>query len=258
MSSALRVVSVDKGYDPRGFTLAAFGGAGPVHALELAVALNIPELLVPQYPGIHSAVGLLAADNQHDFRRSYVAPVDGADLGYIGKIYKELEKEGSDQLAKERIPKNSQEISRFVEIRYIGQAHEVNLPAPMGEITKQVIKEIKEKFHKAHFQLYNHSSPEEPTMFVTLAVKAIGHTPKPTFQRFEKVNGKPTAKEVRPVYFVESKRYVETPVYERKGLLADHKIIGPAVIEQMDSTTLVLPGYEVTVDDIGSLIICKK
>jgi N-methylhydantoinase A len=95
-------------------------------------------------------------------------------------------------------------------------------------------------------------------MFVTLAVKAIGHTPKPTFQRFEKANGKPTAKEVRPVYFVESKSYVETPVYERKGLLADHKIIGPAVIEQMDSTTLVLPGYEATVDDIGSLIICKK
>ncbi|MBL7176785.1 MAG: hydantoinase/oxoprolinase family protein [Desulfobacteraceae bacterium] len=258
MSSALRVVSVDKSYDPREFTLVAFGGAGPVHSIDLADSLNIPELLIPRYPGIHSAVGLLVADNQHDFRRSYVAPLDGADLGYIEEIYRELEKEGKERMTKEGIPEEKQEIRRFAEIRYIGQAHEVNLPVQEGEITKSVLDDIKEKFHEAHFNLYSHSSPDAPTMFVTLAVKAIGRTPTPTFQHIEKGTGKPNSIEMRPVYFGEYKKYVDTPVYSRKELLASQKIEGPAIIEQMDSTTLILPNHEATVDHVGSLTIHKS
>lgn len=258
MSSALRVVSVDKGYDPREFTLAAFGGAGPVHSLALADALNIPEILVPLYPGIHSAVGLLAADNEHDFRRSYLAPVDATDLAYINRIYDELETEGRELLASEGIADANQEIRRFAEIRYIGQAHEVNLPVAPGEITTELLNEVKEKFHQAHFELYSHSSPEAPTMFVTLAVKAIGRTPKPEFSAIEKGSGKAAVKEKRPVYFGEFRKYVETPVYDRNDLLATQVIAGPAIIEQMDSVSVVLPEHKVTVDDLGSLIIKKN
>jgi N-methylhydantoinase A len=258
MFSALRVVSVDKGYDPREFTLAVFGGAGPVHALALADALNIPEVLVPLYPGIHSAVGLLVADNEHDFRRSYLAPVDGAELAYVQRIYDELEKQGQDQLTREGIGEDSQEIQRFAEVRYIGQAHEVNLPVPPGKITKTVLKEIKDLFHQAHFQLYSHSSPEAPSMFVTLAVKAIGRTPKPAFQRIGKGSSRALPTDKRPVYFGEYRKYMETPIYDRKNLLASHIINGPAIIEQMDSTTVVLPNHEAIVDDVGSLIIRKK
>ena len=258
MSSALRVVSVDKGYDPREFTLAAFGGAGPVHSLALADALNIPEILVPLYPGIHSAVGLLAADNEHDFRRSYLAPVDAADLAYINRIYDELETEGRELLASEGIADANQEIRRFAEIRYIGQAHEVNLPVAPGEITTELLNEVKEKFHQAHFELYSHSSAEAPTMFVTLAVKAIGRTPKPEFSAIEKGSGDAAAKEKRPVYFGEFRKYVETPVYDRNDLLATQVIAGPAIIEQMDSVSVVLPEHKVTVDGLGSLIIRKN
>jgi len=258
MSSALRVVSVDKGYDPREFTLAAFGGAGPVHALALADALNIPEVLVPLYPGIHSAVGLLVADNQHDFRRSYLAPIGQVDLGYLEKIYTELESEGRSQLTQEGIAKANQEIQRFVEIRYIGQAHEVNLPVPSGKITQETLQEIKKRFHKAHFQLFSHSSPEAPTMFVTLAVKAIGRTPNPVFKRIKKGAGKPKPVGKRRVYFGEYRKFIDTPVYDRKDLLALHGIKGPAIIEQMDSTTVVLPSHKATVDPVGSLIIRRK
>ncbi|MFH1950363.1 MAG: hydantoinase/oxoprolinase family protein [Pseudomonadota bacterium] len=258
MASALRVVSVDKGYDPREFTLAAFGGAGPVHALALAEALNLPELLVPRYPGIHSAVGLLAANNEHDFRRSYLAPVEGADLGYLEKIYGELEEEGRALLSREGIPEKNQEILRFVEMRYIGQAHEVNLPVPSGKIDQKVLEGVKERFYQVHFQLFSHSSPEAPTMFVTLAVKAIGRTPKPAFHQIEKGTGEPSPVGKRPVYFGEYRKYVETPVFQRKNLLSSHVIKGPAVVEQMDSTTVILPDHQAVVDDVGSLIIRKK
>ena len=258
MSSALRVVSVDKGYDPREFTLAAFGGAGPVHSLSLADALNIPEILVPLYPGIHSAVGLLAADNEHDFRRSYLAPVNATDLTYINRIYDELENEGRELLIQEGISGADQEIKRFAEIRYIGQAHEVNLPVAAGEVTAATLADVKEKFHQAHFQLYSHSSPEAPTMFVTLAVKAIGHTPKPAFSTIAKGSGEAGVRGKRPVFFGKFGKYVETPVYDRNDLLAGQSVRGPAVIEQMDSGTVILPEYEVTVDDVGSLIIRKN
>jgi N-methylhydantoinase A len=258
MSSALRVVSVDKGYDPREFTLAAFGGAGPVHSLALADALNIPELLVPRYPGIHSAVGLLAADNEHDFRRSYLAPVDEADLTYVQRIYDELEKEGRALLTREGIAEENREIQRFVEVRYIGQAHEVNLPIAPGDIDKNLVADIKERFHEAHFQLYSHSSPEAPTMIVTLAVKAVGRTPRPAFQRIGEGSGEVSPTDRRPLYFGEYRKYVETPVYERRDLFSSHTVNGPAVIEQMDSTTLVLPDHQAVVDDVGSLIIRRK
>jgi N-methylhydantoinase A len=258
MFSALRVVSVDKGYDPREFTLAAFGGAGPVHSLALADALNIPEILVPLYPGIHSAVGLLAADNEHDFRRSYLAPVDATDLAYINRIYEELETEGRELLTNEGIADANQEINRLAEIRYIGQAHEVNLPVASGEITTEILNEVKEKFHQAHFQLYSHASPEAPTMFVTLAIKAIGRTPKPAFSTIEKGSGAAAAKGTRPVYFGEFRKYVKTPVYDRNDLLASQVITGPGIIEQMDSVSVVLPEYEVIVDNLGSLIIRKN
>jgi N-methylhydantoinase A len=257
MSSALRVVSVDKGYDPREFTLAAFGGAGPVHAVALADALNIPEVLVPLYPGIHSAVGLLAADNQHDFRRSYLAPLDQADLTYVEKIYLELEEQGRVQLAREGIAEGNQEIQRFAEIRYIGQAHEVNLEVPSGKITESVLHNITSRFHQAHFQLYSHSSPKAPTMFVTLAVKAIGRTPKPAFQRIKEGSDEVLPSDRRPVYFGEYRTYSETPIYDREDLLASSVINGPGVIEQMDSTTVVLPGHIAVVDHVGSLMIKK-
>ena len=258
MSSALRVVSVDKGYDPREFTLAAFGGAGPVHSLALADALNIPEVLVPLYPGIHSAVGLLVADNQHDFRRSYLAPIDQADLGYLEKVYAELEAEGRAQLTQEGIAKNDQEIQRFAEIRYIGQAHEVNLPVPSGKITKTTLEQIRKRFHEAHFQLFSHSSPQAPTMLVTLAIKAIGRTPKPVFKRLRKGSGKPAPVGKRRVYFGEYRKYIDTSVYDRKNLLASQVINGPAIIEQMDSTTVVLPGHKAAVDNVGSLVIRRR
>jgi N-methylhydantoinase A len=258
MSSALRVVSVDKGYDPREFTLAAFGGAGPVHSLALADALNIPELLVPHYPGIHSAVGLLAADNEHDFRRSYLVPVDEADLTYVQRIYDELEKEGRALLTREGIAEENREIQRFVEVRYIGQAHEVNLPIAPGDIDKNLVADIKERFHEAHFKLYSHSSPEAPTMIVTLAVKAVGRTPRPAFQRIGEGSGEVSPTDRRPVYFGEYRKYAETPVYERRDLFSSHTVNGPAVIEQMDSTTLVLPDHQAVVDDVGSLIIRRK
>jgi N-methylhydantoinase A len=258
MFSALRVVSVDKGYDPREFTLAAFGGAGPAHSLSLADALNIPEVLVPLYPGIHSAVGLLVADNEHDFRRSYLAPVDAADLGYINRIYDELEKEGRSLLSREGITEADQEINRFVEIRYIGQAHEVNLPVSAGEVTVAVLDDVKARFHAAHYQLYSHSSPESPTMFVTLAVKAVGHTPTPTFPTIERGSGEAAPASKRPVYFGEDRKYVDTPVFRRERLRATQTIKGPAIIEQMDSVTVVLPRHEVVVDEVGSLIIRRK
>lgn len=257
MASAMRVVSVEKGHDPRAFTLAIFGGGGPVHGAALADALDIPEVLVPRYPGIHSAAGLIAADNRHDFRRSYLAPVAQADLTYIQEIFDGLAAEGRAQLDREGIAVADQEVQRLAELRYMGQAHEVTLAVPDGPITNAVVAATRARFDEMHKALYNHASPEAPAMFVTLAVRAVGRTPNPTFKRLAAGTDAPVPVATRRVCFGPDDKFPDTPIYDRERLLAGQRIAGPAIVEQMDSTTLIPPGTTAEVDEIGSLILRK-
>lgn len=257
MAAAVRVVSVDRGYDPRDFWLAGFGGAGPVHAAAIADALDMKGTLIPLYPGIHSAVGLLAADIQHDLRRSYLAPTATADLEQVERVYQELEAEGCRQLAEDGITAADQVLVRLAEVRYIGQAHEVSVEVPPGALTPAAVEAIHQRFHQLHLEMFGHSSPGEPTMFVTLAVRAIGKTPKPSFPEVEEGHGQPVPVGVRRAYFGPVAGMVETPVYDRNACKAGHQFAGPALIEQMDSTTVVPPGFRVRVDRRGNLFLIR-
>lgn len=258
MAAAMRVVSVDRGYDPRDFYLAAFGGAGPLHAVALAEALDMKGVVVPLYPGIHSATGLLSADIQHDFRRSYLAPTGTADLAMVEEIYTQLEAEGRAQLEREGLALSDQHLQRLAEIRYIGQAHEVSVEMPSGSITTEVVAALKARFHQLHREMFAHASEGAPTMFVTLAVRAVGRTTKPEFTPIDEGGAEPPAPaSCRQAYFATQGRMESTPVWKRSQLKAGNQIVGPAIIEQMDTTTVVPPGYRVQVDRLGTLIITR-
>lgn len=259
MAAAIRVVSVDRGHDPRDFFLAAFGGAGPVHAVALAEALDMKGVLVPLYPGIHSATGLLAADVQHDLRRSYLVPTGSADLAAVEELYRQLEAEGLQQLEREGVPEADRGLERLADMRYIGQAHEVSVSVPEGPVTSETLAALNERFHQLHKEMFGHASPEAPTMFVTLGVRAVGRTVKPEFTPIEEGSSTPPAPSGRrQAYWAGRTGMESTNVYQREQLKANNRITGPAIIEQMDTTTVVPPGYQAVVDRLGTLIITKQ
>ncbi|MEW5920252.1 MAG: hydantoinase/oxoprolinase family protein [Bacillota bacterium] len=257
MSKGISVNSVEKGSDVREFTLVAFGGAGPLHAVELAVELEMQAVVVPPICGGFSAVGLLVSDVRYDFVQTMIRSSDDIDLGQLNEIYKELEQKGIAQLTAERFNLQDMELVWSVDLRYEGQSYELNVPVDRGEnLGKKDVEKIIERFHALHEKLYAYSSQEEEVQFVNLRVTAIGKTPPVEFKT-ESLTGKNGAeglKGSRPVYF-EGHGFIDTPIYERDRLLSGSRFTGPAVVEETISSTLVTPGASCYVDEFGNLIL---
>ncbi|MFQ5828850.1 MAG: hydantoinase/oxoprolinase family protein [Candidatus Methylomirabilia bacterium] len=254
MERALRVSSAERGYDPREFALVAFGGAGPVHAAALAREVRFPWVLVPETPGVFSALGLLVADVRHDLVRSYVARADQVAPGTLASLYAELDATGSDALRDDRIEPERWVLQRTADLRYVGQAYEVNVPVPAGSLEAAAVSEVIRRFHAEHQRLYAHSAPADPVEFVSLRMAAIGPVVPPTLrQRSAGHAAAPTAH--RPVYFDEADGFVDCPIYDRSSLWPEVTLAGPTIVEQMDSTTVVHPGQVATMDGWGNLVI---
>jgi N-methylhydantoinase A len=250
MAEALRIVSIERGHDPRGFALIAFGGAGPVHAAALAEALNIPEVIVPPAPGAFSALGLVASDIRRDYARTLYKELDGLDPAAVVSVFAAMAEQGEAMLAQAGVPPERRSLTREADVRYRRQAYELTVPIPDGPITAATLAAIAASFHARHAQTYGHANPAEPVQLVTLRATAIGRLPGLVLaQHGDAAQGRLSHRDV----WFGGIRHQATPVHWRDGLLPGTAIAGPSVIEAMDSTTVVPPGWTARVDQRGYL-----
>ncbi|HVF10525.1 MAG TPA: hydantoinase/oxoprolinase family protein, partial [Abditibacteriaceae bacterium] len=258
MMNALRLISVQHGYDPRDFTLVAFGGAGPLHANQLAAAMKIPRLVIPRAPGLFSAMGLLVTDLKHDYSTTRIQRADSADPAELTRLFSDLEKAGTAALASEGVPPHDMTFQRHIDVRHVGQSYELNVDAPHGALTAVALARMVEQFHVEHHRAYGFSAPKEPVEFVNLRLTAQGRITKPRTQRIEPAPPDGAAHALqkrRPVYFAESGGFVDCPIYLRYKLGGGAHLEGPALVVEMDSMTVLHPGFRAIVDDYGNLFI---
>ncbi|MFO1146768.1 MAG: hydantoinase/oxoprolinase family protein [Alsobacter sp.] len=253
MADAVRLLSIRRGYDPRDFALVAFGGAGPLHGAALAKDLAIPVVLVPPNPGVTSALGCLLVDIQHDVTQMYLSKVEDVSIADIEETFRNLELEGRARLQNEGVTEDRMVFQRKIDMRYLGQWRALSIPlsAPVTSLDEAIAT-----FHHEHGREHNYSRPDAPVEIYRLGVIATGLTPKANFARFELTDETPVPVGVRAVRFDETDGQVETPVYDRDLLKAGMSVVGPAVIDQLDSTTLVPPGVTATID--ASLTIVMR
>lgn len=259
MVNALRLVSVQRGYDPRNFVMVAFGGAGPVHANRLAAEADIPTTIIPMSPGITSALGLLATDLKHDYSVTFLRQVDKLQADEVEAVYRGLEQQGRATLAREGVKPADMGFMRHVDMRYVGQSYELTVPLPAGSLTPAIIADVLQGFHQEHDRAYGYSAPAEPAEFVNLRLTATGKIAKPRLREVGPAAGDVSTarKPSRQVYFAEAGGWVECAIYDRYRFGAGHVVEGPAVIEEVDSTTVLHPGYRATVDKWGNLLVAK-
>jgi len=257
MTNAVRIVTVRRGYDPRELVMVAFGGAGPLHANRLCAEMQIPLLIIPPSPGTTSALGLLVTDLKHEFSRTRIMPAGKADVVEINRIFGAMREEGKAILAREGIGEKDSRFLRHVEMRYIGQSYELAVELPEGTITPQTLAAACAAFHSEHDRTYGHGYPEQPVEFVNFRLTAVGVIARPAFRELPPAHGRAedARKQPRKVFFSEADGFVETAVYDRGLLGPGHRFEGPAIVEEMDSTSLIHPGYQVEVDRFGNLLV---
>ena len=256
MSGLLQSVTVKRGYDPREFAMVAFGGAGPTHAAAIARELNIPTVIVPPFPGVFSAWGMLMADLRHDFGQTYITSMGDAKVESINKIFRELEARVKDLFERENISDENIVVTYQMDLRYYGQEHTLSVPAP-SKLADADKAALGKSFDELHLKVYGHNAPEEPKEIVSLKVTGIGKVRKPVLQTIRHGGESPASQSMlgeRRVYLGDG-RYQEFSIYQRHKLRAGNLIPGPAIIEEPTSTTVLEKGQICSVDQYGNLII---
>lgn len=260
MVNALRLVSVQRGHDPRDFMLIGFGGAGPAHTVRLAEQAGIPNVLIPLAPGTASALGLLVTDVRMDSSATLIARADSVQPDDIAGHFARLEDEGAKAHQSAASSSGEPVFERAVEMRYWGQSFELSVPAPDRElIDRQWLNELCESFHDAHETAYGFRAQDEPVELVNLRLTTVGKIARPNMKKLEETScdASSALKGSRPVYFSESNGVTETAVYDRVKLPAGAQFSGPAIVEEPDCTTVVHPAWSVLVDEYGNLSISK-
>jgi len=257
MIAAMRLVSVQRGYDPRDFVLVAFGGAGPLHANALAAELGMRTILIPPSPGVASAIGLLMTDIKHEFvatRRTLLRQSDPAELSATLAAF---EAQAGELLSAEREQWEGVQLVRTCDLRYKGQSHELQVVLPGGTLGEAELARTQALFEEAHQRAYGYVAAEDPIELVNLRLTAVGHLPPMPRKRVEAGSGDPAAarKGQRPLWV--RGELLDAPVYDRYALRGGDVLPGPAVVEEMDSSTVVLPGYTARTDEFGNLLITK-
>jgi len=262
MASGVREVSVKRGHDPREFPLVVAGGAGPVHACMIALELEIPVMIIPKESSIFCAAGMLMSDLKHNFVRTYSAHFDELDVQKFKSLFSEMEKGATKLLKSEHIPENSIQHIYSLDMRYVKQYHEVNVEITEEELEKGDTGLIASKFHPEHDRLYGYSLEEErtPIELINLRLTSIGKTTKPTFreEEFDQEDPSKALKKKRKVYLPLRQAFEEVPVYDGHRLKFGNKVEGPAIIEQVNTTTFVTPEFNVLCDKYGSYTMYLK
>lgn len=257
MAKAIRVISVERGYDPRDHVMLAFGGAGPIHAARLAAELDIPRIMIPKHPGIMCAMGLLQSDLRTNLALTRMTRLGADSLELLHAGFAQLEARADDWFAAERIPPADRRLNRAVDMRYGGQGYELTVAWPEDAAACDLLDALRGNFEDAHRQLYGYVADEEPIQITTLRAEAIGLVPKAELKTYPPATAAVSAAVVgtRTVWLPEKSDFVPVPLYDRDRLQPGHVVTGPAVIEQMDSTTLVLPAQNATVDAFLNLML---
>jgi N-methylhydantoinase A len=250
MSLAVREVSVAKGYDPRDFALVASGGAGPLHVIAIARELHIPTVIVPLFPSHFSALGMLLADERHDFIRTYYSDLAAVDFAELVKIYQDMVAEAKASLRHTRGAVEQIQL----DLRYMGQEFTLAVPVTLAQLKAGKRELIRKAFDALYEHRYAHHSPEEPVEMVNIRLGVIGKRPKLKFPRLGK-SSTVAVSHRSDVYFTDTKKPVRCPVYQRTALKAGARIVGPALIQEHGTTTVLFRKDECKVAPSGELII---
>ncbi len=260
MEEAIKAVSSARGYDIRDFTLVAFGGGGPMHAGRMALNLGIASVLVPLTPGVHSALGLLMSDVKHDYVRSKLVGLDDLDITEINQIFHQLIERAKAELHDEGFEEEEIKLEPYLDLRYAGQGYELTVPCPMAPLTHHDLILMRSRFDTLHEQNSGHKAETEPVELVSLRLISLGLVPQAKLSP-----GAVTGRNVeqarsgeRKVFFGKEHGILITQVYFRDRLEPGHRITGPAIVEQLDTTTVIHPEQEASVDEYRNIIIRQR
>ena len=254
MELATRVVSIERGRDPRELTFVAFGGSGPVHGCRLAQALGIPRVILPAAAGVTAALGLLAAEVKFEIARTYVRRLDALDPAAVGAMYDDMAAQALDVVRQSAVTSDVT-LVRAADARYLGQGYELTVPVPSGHLDATALATVRSSFDEIYAARYGYSSPDEALEIVTWKLSAIGGTPTIQLAKAHTVSARDPRKASRLAYFPERGGFVDTPVYDRYAVAAGATLAGPAIVEERESTTVLPPGVRATVDAYANLIV---
>jgi len=255
MADALRVVSVERGHDPREFSLIAFGGAGPLHAVALAEELDVPEVVIPPIPGGFSALGLVGTDIRRDYAKTHFAPLAETEPAQLAALWDEMIASAKAMLANTGVPENQWMFQRSADLRYARQAYELNVPLEGEAVDAASLAKLAEGYHERHAQTYGHKNESETVQVVTLRLTATGQLPSLPIRQ-KTTDGRDSFKADRMAWFPKTGS-IETPVLNRDRFAAGSTIKGPAIVESLDSTIVIPPGWRGRVDARGFIRITR-
>jgi N-methylhydantoinase A len=259
MTGAIREMSVERGYDPREFTLLAYGGAGPLFAARLAERVGVPRVIVPRWPGNFSAWGMLMFDLVHDFVQSHVAVLEEISLETMNDIFLRLERSALGTLASQGVPQEDQLVLRSVDMKYLMAGHVINVPVANNSLKEGDQKTLRGKFNELHQLLYGHQL-RDILQVVNFRLRAIGRVRKPAAKRISRGGRDPASahKGSRLIYDPQKRRRVRYQVFDRSHLRAGNTLAGPAIVEEAASTTLVPAVHVLHVDPYGNLVLQRE
>jgi N-methylhydantoinase A len=260
MAEAIQAISTERGFDLRDFSLIAFGGAGPVHACQIALDLGVPSVLVPPVPGATSALGLLMSDVKHDFIRSRLENIEQVTESSANALFDDMAAAATGQLTAEGFSRARDEIHLryFMDMRYAGQGYENPVPIDCVPLLEGDLARYRARFDEIHRQCHGHAAPGQPVEVVSYRLEGIGRVPSVRLAQLEPASDDASSAQVgqRAALFTAiSDQPIPVPVYARERLRAGHCFAGPAIVEQYDATTVVCPGQVVLVDAVGNLRI---
>ena len=255
MASAARVHAIERGKDPRGLPLFAFGGAGPGHGFGVASILHSPRLIVPFGAGVTSTVGFLTAPLAFDFVRSFLSQLDAVDWAHLNQVLDDMAAQGDAILARSGVPADERHISRQADVRYAGQGHEIRIDLPDGRLGAQNLPAIRDTFEQVYRALFGRTGPDVPLEGVSWRVLASGPRPFVRLNAGPSAEAKTALKGQRPVYFPDWQEHRPTPVYDRYLLAPGAELAGPAIVEERESTTVIGPGARIQIDESRNLSV---
>jgi N-methylhydantoinase A len=259
MVRILRVVSVSRGFDPRHFALVAYGGAGPLHAGDIANELGISQVIIPPMPGLFSAMGLLASDVEVVVGATHVVRMVSENIAEIEQWLTDLEGRCRNLLEQEGVAPSQHELHRMLELRYVRQNFDLPILVAERLDKAEQLQRVLAEFHKAHHRNYGHSNASDPVEAVNFRIRGVGRLVRPkTRAQTEGVSDASAALTARRQVFFKQGGWIQSPIYDRAKLLANNRIEGPAVINEFDSTILVLPGHSAVVNAFGDLVVIKS
>ena len=256
MAQVLKIVSIQRGHDPRDFALAAFGGAGPLHAAALARELGIAEVICPPIPGAFSALGLVGTDLKRDYVRTLYTTAAAADPKALEAAFVALEKTGMAMLDRAGVAAARRRFERAVDARYPRQSHELVIPVPPRSVDAAALAEIAAAFHDRHLHTYGHDNRSEPVQIVSIRVTAIGATAPLVIRDTVAPSGTEAVKAKRQLWFRET-GVIDATIYDRKRMPAGLEVAGPVVIESLESTILVPPGWQAQMNADGFVLMTR-